>query len=66
MKQLNMLGVRRQFFRGGVRRLRSLRPGDELMVDSALLGSSDMCHLQSPEFGFYPGTELYITMNMLS
>lgn len=26
------------------------------MVDGALLGSAaDMCHLQSSEFGFYPG-----------
>lgn len=66
MKQLNMLGVRRQFFRsGGVRRLRGLRLGDDLLTDSSLMSSAELCQLQSSDFAFYHGTKNTIICYLL-
>jgi len=55
MKQLDMLGVRRQFFRGGVRRLRVVPSGDDLLNGNRILSSADLCHGQLSEYGFFPG-----------
>lgn len=50
MKQLNVLGTRRQFFRNP-RRIRSFRPGDSTAT------AIDDSHLMSSNgFPFFPGT----------
>jgi hypothetical protein len=54
MKQLNALGIRRQFFRGPHRALRALRPGEELLLD----GTHDL--FGHPGFAYFAGKDLHV------
>jgi len=57
MKQLNVLGARRQFYRSGgsaSRRLRELMPTDELRISADSLRSGADFVANQHNIGFYP------------
>ena len=64
MKQLNVLGGRRQFFRSGgsaTRRLRELMPADELRISAESLRSGADFIAHQHNFAFYPPGRITIS-----